>query len=110
MIMFEDRASENSLRLVAKVKETFIEIDLNYVAPEGDFQIEISEPSSDGKTYLAKWKIVKNFKDVIEYIESIYGATNLRDFEEKANRVQKEMYKDKYVVKWKNRIKVYGRD
>jgi tRNA C32,U32 (ribose-2'-O)-methylase TrmJ len=103
MIMFEDRASENGLRLVAKVDETYIQIGLNYVAPDGDFQIEISEPSSDGKTYLAKWKIVRNFKEAIEYVENIYGTTNLRDFTEKASRIQKEMFNDKYVVKWKKR-------
>ena len=92
MLRFENRASPYGFRLVGKTEGLTIEIGMHYTATEGDFDV-----SDRG------YHLFKTWDDVVRYITENYGENNLEEFRAKAEELQRKMYKDKYVRKWKGR-------
>jgi small-conductance mechanosensitive channel len=96
MLKFENQAWRG-IRLVGKTDNgVWIEIGTHHTAEEGDFFVQI---------YSSEFKLFRNFREVIEYVKNRFGENNLKEFEQRAIEAHEEMYKDRYVVKWKKRKK-----
>jgi hypothetical protein len=94
---FEDLATERGLRLVAKDGEVFLEIGQHFTAQDGDFYIDIHDEK--GRRFI----LLQDFQSVIDFVTKYYGENNLEEYKEKADKLHIEMYKNKYVRKWKGR-------
>lgn len=96
MITFENRATEYGLRLYGATSKGPIGIGLHRTAPEGDFDVDAREAGGG-------YHIFKTWDDVIHYVTKNYGENNLEEFRKHAEKLQKEMWCNPYVKKWKRR-------
>ena len=97
---FRDLASDRGLRLMGRENRTsrnYIEIGLHYTAEQGDFIVFI-EFDGTSTAY-----IISDFDTVIKFVTENYGSNNLEEFKEKADRLHREMFTDKCIIKWKKR-------
>jgi hypothetical protein len=97
MLEFKNFATEKGLRLVAKTEDFSIEIGLHFTAKEGDFYLNIYNGEN------SKFILLSDFQAVMDYVTKSFGENNLEEFKEKADKLHREMYQNKYIKKWKNK-------
>jgi hypothetical protein len=99
MMQFKDFATENGLRLITRNENFSLEIGLHFTAKEGDFYIDFYNGEN------SKFILLQDFQAVINYITKNFGENNLNEFKEKAEKLHKEMYQNKYkyVKRWKRK-------